>query len=117
MMNKWPRYPFVLLSLLVWMGCSKDFLNSPEVQDDPNRATQVTADQLFNGIQVKTFFQQEANLSRVLSIWMQSLSGTDRQTAAFAKYQISESDVADEMEEFYSQGGLIDIRELILRSP
>ncbi|MDM7926524.1 MAG: SusD/RagB family nutrient-binding outer membrane lipoprotein [bacterium] len=100
------------LALLLMAGCSKDFLESPEVQKDPNRATEVTADQLFNGIQVKTYFLQEGSLSRTLGIWMQSLAGTDRQTGSLSEYEIVETDLADEMEEVFIQGGLVDIKEL-----
>lgn len=112
MINKF-KILLLLLPIVLLVGCSKDFLEGPEAQDDPNRAVEVTADQLFNGIQVKTFFQQEGAVSRTLSIWMQSLGGTDRQTGALGEYVYYEEDLADEMEEFYVQGGLIDIKELV----
>lgn len=102
----------ILSALVVLAGCGKDFLSSPDVQKDPNRATQVSPDQLFNGIQVKAFFQQENNLSRITSLWVQHVSGTDRQAASYAAYNITESTTSSEWSEFYIQGGLRDIRTL-----
>ncbi len=103
----------VLVTVLWFTGCGKDFLESPEVQKDPNRATEISADQLFNGIQVKTYYQQEAEMSRVLSIWMQYLSGTDRQTGIIGEYVHTEATLGDELEEVYIEGGLVDIKELV----
>ncbi len=104
------------LALVLLAGCSKDFLEGPEVQKDPNRAVDVTVDQLFNAVQVKTYFLQEGSLSRTLGIWMQSLAGTDRQTGSLSEYEVVETDHADEMEEVFIQGGLVDIKELRART-
>ncbi|MBN1996489.1 SusD/RagB family nutrient-binding outer membrane lipoprotein [candidate division KSB1 bacterium] len=103
----------VLVTVLLFTGCGKDFLEGPEVQKDPNRATEISADQLFNGIQVKTYYQQEAEMSRLLSIWMQYLSGTDRQTSIIGEYVHTEETLGDELEEVYIEGGLVDIEELV----
>lgn len=101
---------FIIAGLV--SGC-QDFLNNPEVQNDPNRATDVQADQLFQGIQVGQFFMQEGGLARLFSVWTQQMAGTDRQLVAYAKYDITESDHDDEFNNIYTGGGLIDIRNLI----
>ena len=100
------------LSLLILMACSKDFLEGPDVMTDPNRATNVSADQLFNAIQAKAFFMQEGNLSRLSNIWMQTLAGTDRQMGDISEYIYTDNETGDEMDDIYTDGGLVDIREL-----
>jgi hypothetical protein len=102
----------IMLSFLILAACSKDFLEGPEVMNDPNRATEVSADQLFNGIQAKAFFMLEGNLNRVANIWMQTLAGTDRQMGDLSEYNYNDNDTGDEMDDIYTDGGLVDIREL-----
>jgi hypothetical protein len=105
-------YIIAFCILMLIAGCGKDFLQSPEVQKDPNRATEVSADQLFNAIQVKAFYMQENNLSRITSLWMQQMSGTDRQAASLAAYITTESTTNPEMTDVYTTGGLVDIKTL-----
>ncbi|MBD3374529.1 SusD/RagB family nutrient-binding outer membrane lipoprotein [candidate division KSB1 bacterium] len=104
------------LVLLFNARCGKNFMENPEVQQDPNRAVEVSADQLFNAVQMKTFFQQENLLSRITSIWMQQMAGVDRQAAAYGKYLITDNTTSDEMNGFFIEGGLVDIKELKSRT-
>ena len=103
---------YITLSLLILAACSKDFIEGPEVMEDPNRATDVSADQIFNAIQAKAFFLLEGNLNRVPNIWMQTLGGTDRQMGDLAEYNYTDNETGDEMDDLYTDGGLVDIREL-----
>jgi hypothetical protein len=96
-------------------GCS-DFLENPVVQKDPNRAIEVQADLLFQGIQIGQFFMQEGGLTRTFSIWLQQMSGTDRQLLGYSKYEITEDDHDVEFNNVYTGGGLIDIRALIAQT-
>ncbi len=100
----------LLFSSLI-ISCS-DFLNDPDIQDDPNRATTVSADLLFNSVQVRQFFRYEGHLSRTTSIWMQQLGGVDRQSEALGKYVFTENEWNGEMSGIYTGGALIDIRNI-----
>ncbi len=104
---------FIIVGLA--SGCN-DFLENPVVQEDPNRAIEVQADHLFQGIQIGQFFMQEGGLPRTLTIWVQQMGGTDRQLNGYSKYEITEADHDDEFNNIYTGGGLIDIRELILQT-
>ncbi len=114
-MNKKILILFVI-PVLVLLSCSKDFLEGPEVMEDPNRATNVSVDQLFNGVQVKTFFILEGQLNRIASLWMQQLAGTSRQMTELSRYNYTESDTNDEMDDLYTDGALVDIKELRRRT-
>ncbi len=111
-MIKKQLFLYITAALLVLTACSKDFLEGPEVMEDPNRATDVSADQLFNAIQAKAFFMLEGNLSRVPNVWMQTLAGTDRQMGDIAEYVYTDNQTGDEMDDIFTDGGLVDIREL-----
>jgi len=115
------KYKFSSLVFIIWIvlglvvGCT-DFLDDPELQKDPNRAIDVMPDQLFNAIQISQFFMQEGALARTFSIWMQQMSGTDRQLLGYGRYEITESDHDGEFNDVYQGGGLIDIRKLISKT-
>ena len=102
-----------LLSLT--LGCS-NFISSEDAEQDPNRITDVSADLLFTAVQVAGFASQEGQLSRIASIWMQQMAGTDRQYLATGQYVVTEDIVTYDMNAFYWGGGLIDIRRIIAES-
>ena len=97
---------------LLTVGCT-DFLDDPELQTDPNRAVDVHPDLLLNTIQISHFFMQEGALARTFAMWMQQMSGTDRQYLAYDRYSIVEADHDGEFNDVYTGGGLIDIRKVI----
>ncbi|NOX36495.1 MAG: SusD/RagB family nutrient-binding outer membrane lipoprotein [Calditrichaeota bacterium] len=97
---------------LLFVGCT-DFLDDPELQIDPNRAKDVSPDVLLNTIQISHFFMQEGALARTFSMWMQQMSGTDRQYLAYDRYSIVEADHDGEFNDVYTGGGLVDIRKVI----
>lgn len=100
-----------LLTLLI-IGCS-DFLNDPDIQDDPNRATIVSPDLLFNSVQVRQFSRYEGHTSRTAAIWIQQLAGVDRQAISLGTYDITESEWNTDMNSLYTGGGLVDIRNIL----
>lgn len=100
----------ILLSTF-FISCS-DFLNDPNIAKDPNRATVVSADLLFNSVQVRQFFRYEGHLSRTTSVWMQQLGGVDRQSQGLGQYIFTENEWSGEMNGIYTGGGLIDIRNI-----
>ncbi len=97
---------------LILVGCT-EFLDDPELQEDPNRPVDVHPDVLLNSIQISHFFMQEGALARTFSMWMQQMSGTDRQYLAYDRYSIVEADHDGEFNDVYTGGGLIDIRKVI----
>ncbi len=100
-----------LLFSTLFISCS-DFLNDPDIKDDPNRATKVSADLLFNSVQVRQFFRYEGHLSRTTGIWMQQLGGVDRQSLGLGQYVFTENEWNGEMNGVYTGGALIDIRNI-----
>jgi hypothetical protein len=112
--------PFLVLglafmSMLIINACdapvSGDFLKGNDV--DPNNPTIVTADQLFTGIQINGYRQHSGHLARTVAMWMQQMAGTDRQYQQYDRYIFTEDDYDGEFENWYTGGGLIDIRQLI----
>jgi len=109
--NKFLVLVVALIFTSLFISCS-DFLNDPDIEDDPNRATTVSADLLFNSVQVRQFFRYEGHLSRTTSIWMQQLGGVDRQSLALGQYIFTENEWNGEMNGIFTGGALIDIRNI-----
>ena len=97
---------------LATAGCG-EYISGPDVERDPNRATQVSADLLFNSVQVCGFFIQEGHLARTAAIWMQQMAGTHRQYLAIGQYTLTEAEHRLEMNRIYLGGGLADLRRII----
>ncbi|MBI5476145.1 MAG: hypothetical protein HY964_05340, partial [Ignavibacteriales bacterium] len=104
-------FAVIFLSLIIFTNCS-DFLNDPAVQNDPNRATTVSADLLFNSVQVRQFFRYEGHLAQTTAVWMQQMGGVDRQSLGLAQYIFTENEWSGEMNGMYTGGALIDIRNI-----
>ncbi|MFQ5651123.1 MAG: SusD/RagB family nutrient-binding outer membrane lipoprotein [bacterium] len=106
--------PLWLAALILFVGLGCDaFLDDESVTTDPNRAVDVPIDQLFQAIQIQGFFMQEGALARTVTIWMQQMSGTDRQLLAQGQYVHTEADNDDEMDDMYTGGGLVDFRNIM----
>lgn len=88
------------------MGC--DFIQPVEV--DPNAVPSAALDQLLVGVQLNTYLQEEGQVSRLASVWLQQMAGTDRQFSSFDQYVLSESDGSNQYIDVYAGGGLVDIR-------
>ncbi|MBU0473063.1 MAG: SusD/RagB family nutrient-binding outer membrane lipoprotein [Bacteroidetes bacterium] len=97
---------------LLFISCS-DFINDPDIQNDPNRATKVSPDLLFNAVQVRQFSRYEGHTSRTAAIWTQQLAGVDRQAISLGIYDITESEWRTDMDGLYTGGGLVDIRKIL----
>jgi hypothetical protein len=97
------------LAVLALAGC--DFI-SP-VESNPNAVPEATVDQLFVSAQLNLYFFAEGQLSRLSSMWVQQMTGTDRQFVGLDNYIIDETDADDDFDRVYTQGGLIDIRRAI----
>ncbi len=98
------------LPLFVAAGCN-DFLTTPEeTQEDPNRATAATVDQLFVAVQSATFVVQTGEAARAVAMWMQQMAGTDRQYQTLGTYTHTESTFETPWLYIYGGGGLFDLR-------
>ncbi len=105
-----------IISACTWViGCG-DFITGSKVEDDPNRATEVSADLMFNSIQISGFFMQEGHLARTAAIWTQQMAGTDLQFRSLGTFSFTEADHDGEMNDVYVGGGLIDIRRIIAKN-
>lgn len=93
------------------LGACQDFI-SP-IDSNPNSVPDATVDQLFTGIQVNTWFLAEGHLSRLTSMWLQQMTGTDRQFTALDVYQFTEQEVDGEFQALYVGGGLVDLQQAI----
>ena len=114
------RIPISLsfVTLLALAGCDQwvEEFDDPNLYDDPNRATEVGIDQQFIAMQVRGFHLFTGHLARTAAVWMQSMSGTDRQFSALGRYEITENDHDTEWTMAYTDGGLIDIRQVIAKA-
>ncbi|MGH7564627.1 MAG: SusD/RagB family nutrient-binding outer membrane lipoprotein, partial [Gemmatimonadota bacterium] len=80
---------------------------------DPNQIPDASVDQLFTGIQLNTWFHAEGALSRYTSMWMQQMTGTDRQFVIIGQYIFDEEAADSEFNTLYIGGGLIDLKRVL----
>lgn len=98
---------------MIFFSC-KNYLD--DATQDPNRATSVSPGDQLVAIQVNQFFRYEGDIARSVSVWMQQLSGTDRQYVAIGEYNVQENEWSTEFDYAYIGGGLVDIKSLITNS-
>jgi hypothetical protein len=101
----------VLLPAMLLAGCS-DWLTSPKAKTDPNNPTTAGRDQLLVGVETGQTVIQTGDLARLLSMWVQSMAGTQRQYSVLDLYQFDEDAFSPDWNLTYTGGGLIDIRSL-----
>jgi hypothetical protein len=87
-------------------GC--DFIQP--ITEDPNQVPVAQLDQLLVGLTVNNYFMEESQVARMVNVWLQSMDGTDRQYSNFSQYIHDEESDGDIMNNMYTTGGLIDIR-------
>jgi hypothetical protein len=98
-----------VLPVLLAAGCS-DFLKCSECVTDPNNPTASTVNQRFISVESNFWEYSNGDVDRLVSMWMQSMAGTDRQYQSLGIYQITQSGEDGEFQRPYGGGGLIDIR-------
>ena len=101
----------VLLPAMLLAGCS-DWLTSPKAATDPNNPITAGRDQLLVGVETGQTVVQTGDLARLLSMWVQSMSGTQRQYSVLDLYQFDEDAFSADWNLSYTGGGLIDIRAM-----
>src|SRR5919112_711111 len=106
------RFPVALAAIavagFVAGGCSDGYFQGPRLNENPNKPSTAAADQQFVGFQAFTFSALTGDINRLISLWMQQMAGTGRQWAGYDQYVVTENDFT--MDDFYAQGGLVDIR-------
>jgi hypothetical protein len=95
------------VALLLALGAC-DFIKPTTA--DPNAVGNASLDQLFTGVQVRTFYLSESIYARVASMWTQQTAGATSQFTRLDQYEITEDDTDEEFADHYIGGGLIDIR-------
>lgn len=102
----------VALPVFLAAGCN-DFLTGGELETDPNRPLEPgSPDQLFVASQSAYWFNSTSEAVRAISMWMQQMSGTDRQYQSLALYDYVESEFDTPWIYIYGGGGLVDARKL-----
>ncbi|HEX5726348.1 MAG TPA: SusD/RagB family nutrient-binding outer membrane lipoprotein [Longimicrobiaceae bacterium] len=101
-----------VLALGGWLAACDDFLSGPGLDTDPNRPSQATIAQLYQGVQVNSFVWFTGDLARVASMWNQLMAGTGRQQQTRDLYEVTEVDFDFDFSRIYTGGGLIDLREI-----
>lgn len=104
----------VALALLALPAAGCDFISPTE--SNPNAVPTASVDQLFTGIQVNSYTIAEGQLSRLASIWIQQMTGTDRQFKTLDNYVLTEEDVDGEFATLYTGGGLVDLKSAIAKA-
>jgi len=92
-------------------GC-KDFLTGGELTTDPNRPTVATNTQLFVGAQSALWAVLQSDPARIAALWSQQLIGTNIQTDAIYRYDVTEQTTNAFHQALYVSGGLVDLRKL-----
>lgn len=99
------------LTALASVGCN-NFLTGDKLTTNPNKPTQVTADQLFIGVQVAVMGQWETYPMNLLPLWVQQIAGVNRQWATYSDFSSGTDNLTSDAlwNAFYAAGGLADIR-------
>lgn len=100
-------------SALLLAGCS-DFLKGPGLSNNPNVPTTASADQLWVGAQTAAMAQWENYPYMLYFLWVQQISGVNRQWQNYARFQAGTDLNAAEgaWNQTYGPGGLLDLRKV-----
>jgi len=94
------------------LGCDH-FITGEKLTENPNNPTEASALQLFVAAQASLFNQQEGQLARIASMYVQQLSGTNNQQRDYGSfYLLTEGDVGPFWSQTYTGGGLLDLRRV-----
>jgi Starch-binding associating with outer membrane len=100
------------LALLTAAGCKTDFLTGGELNHDPNRPGEASAQQLFAGVQSNLWALWGSDLARVTGMWAQQFQGGISQYVTLYQYAIDETTTGGFQQGLYSGGGLVDLKNL-----
>lgn len=111
-MNRYRRAGVVLSLVLLGAGCG-DFLTGPGLTENPNSATTGTTLQQLIAVQANLFTRLEGQIARSAGIYTQQIIGSNNQQLQWGtQYAVSESDIAGQMNAFYTGAGLVGLRNI-----
>ncbi len=93
----------------VLAGCG-DYLTGDKLDNDPNRASEVTLSQVLTNVTANITIMLEGHMAKTAGVWVQQWAGTDAQFIVLNGYEINEQEHNAYFQNFYDGGGLIDIR-------
>ena len=112
-MNRYMKSGVAVSLALFAAGCD-DFLQGPGLTENPNQATQGTAQQQLVAIQSSAFTRLEGQMARSAGIYTQQIIGSNNQQLTWAtNYGQSESDIPAHMAALYTGAGLVGIRNIV----
>ncbi len=101
----------VIFSLAGFMSCG-NFLTGPNLDNDPNRATEVPTDNLFVGMQVSAYTVLEGHLNRTVTMYMQQMAGVAQHYEGYDVYNQLPTQFGGAWLDVYGGGGLVDMRKV-----
>jgi hypothetical protein len=102
-------------ALLVMTGC-RQFLDSKNLNNNPNDPSIASTGPLFTGAQANLYSQIEGQLGRTVAIWMEGFSGQASPFNNLSLYSYGADDYLNNWARVYGGGGLIDLRTIEQRS-
>lgn len=102
----------ILFLLMTLVQCS-DFLTGENLDTDPNRATEVPADNLFVGMQVNMFGVMTGPLTFIPAMFMQQMSGVSQHYSGYELYEMTGQQFDSQWFDLYGGGGVADMKIII----
>jgi hypothetical protein len=102
-------------ALLVMTGC-RQFLDSKNLNNNPNDPSIASTGPLFTGAQANLYSQIEGQLGRTVALWMEAFSGQASPFNNLSLYSYGADDYLNNWARVYGGGGLIDLRTIEQRS-
>ncbi|HET7551231.1 MAG TPA: SusD/RagB family nutrient-binding outer membrane lipoprotein [Gemmatimonadaceae bacterium] len=95
---------------VVLAGCN-DFLKCSECDTNPTSPIAASSEQRLVAVQAATWEEMNGDLARLVSMWMQTMAGTDRQFLSYGTYVIGDGDYESEFSRPY-RPALLDLRAI-----
>ncbi len=104
-----------VILIMALVGCG-DFLSGPDLDNDPNRPTDVPAESILVGVQVNSYGVLNSHINRTVMMWMQQMAGVAQHYSGYDIYNQTPSQFAAAWFDIYGGGGLIDLRTIQSRA-
>jgi hypothetical protein len=106
------RFAVIVALALCAAGCD-DFLTGVGLTENPNNPVNVNVNAQFVAIQSNLFLRMQGQIARSASIYTQQIIGSNNQQQLWGtRYLVTEGDVSDQMNGFYTGGGLVGLRRV-----
>jgi hypothetical protein len=104
------KISLVLMLAVIFSGCKKWI--DTDINIDPNNPADVTLPLLLPATQASLAYTYGGDMTRYEGIWMQHISGVERQMLGSDKYQVLESDINNLWNTLYG-GSLINLKVMM----